>query len=83
MSNQNYSEFSTRRANKNSKGPGVKARKGSLGAEHDAPHKDSTVTWPGAPGPTRPNFNKTGIPQVKTVVACDGVQCGGQDYFTK
>ena len=83
MSNQNYSEFSTRRANKNKGAGGPKGRKGTLGAEHDAPHKDNTVTWPGAPGSTRPNFNKTGIHQVKTVVACDGVQCGGQDYFTK
>lgn len=83
MSNQNYSEFSERRANKNKGAGGYSYRKGHKGAEHDAPHKDKTATWAGAPGATRPNFNKTGIPQVKTVVACDGVQCGGQDYFTK
>lgn len=62
----------------------VKApRKGVPGAERGAAQKDSTATWPGAPGATRPNFNKTGAPQVKTVVVCDGVLAGGQDHFTK
>ncbi len=83
MSNQNYSEFSERRQNKNRNAGGPKSRKGSMGAEHDAPHKDNTVTWPGAPGKTGPNRNTVGFPQIKTVVACDGVQCGGQNHFTK
>lgn len=58
-------------------------QRGGMGAEHDAAHKDSTVTWPGAPGATRPNFNKTGAPVIKTTVVADGVLSGGQDHFTK
>jgi hypothetical protein len=82
MSNQNYSAFKTRKANA-PHGTPPKLKKGAPGAEHDGAQKDSTATWPGAPGPTRPNFNKTGVPQVKTVVVSDGVLAGGQDHFTK
>ncbi len=82
MSNANYNKQTSQGY---PAGPStVKApRKGVKGAEHGAAQKDSTATWPGAPGPTRPNFNKTGVPQVKTVVVCDGVLNGGQDHFTK
>lgn len=82
MSNQNYSAFSERKQNKNTS-KAYAYRKGVDGAERGGAQKDSTVTWPGAPGATRPNFNKTGAPQVKTVVVCDGVLMGGQDRFTK
>lgn len=82
MSNQNYSAFSERKQNANTS-KALPVRKGQMGAEHDSAMKDSTATWPGAPGATRPNFNKTGVPQVKTAVVCDGVLNGGQDHFTK
>ena len=85
MSNPDYN--SQTNPSGNSKKGGAQGYKfpknGVKGAEHGAAFKDSTVTWTGAPGPTRPNFNKTGAPQVKTAVVCDGVLNGGQDHFTK
>lgn len=83
MSNANYNK-QTAAGYGSGKGSAPKARKGVKGEEAGSgAYKDSTVTWPGAPGATRPNFNKTGAPQVKTVVVSDGVLNGGQDHFTK
>jgi hypothetical protein len=74
VSNQNYSEFKSRNANKNSAGPGVKARKGEYGAEHDAAHKDTKTSWPKAPGQRSPSLNRSAkFSIVKTVVNSDGV----------
>ena len=74
MSNQNYSEFKTRRQNKNSGGPGVKSRKGHMGAEHDAAQTDDPKAWP-KPGPNwGTSFNRAvKFPVVKTRVVKDGV----------
>ena len=74
MSNQNYSAFKSRAQNKNSGGPGVKTRKGSMGAEHDAAHKDTMTNWP-KPGPNwGTSLNKTAkFPVIKTRVVKDGV----------
>ncbi len=74
MSNQNYSEFKSRSANKNSKGPGVKARKGSKGAEHGPAQKDDPKAWP-KPGPTWGTSLNRGVnfPVVKTRVVKWGV----------
>ncbi len=74
MSNQNYSEFKSRRQNKNSGGPGVKAPKGSMGAEHGPAQKDTVKNWPKV-GPTwGTSFNRTvKFPVVKTRVVKDGL----------
>ena len=72
MSNQNYSEFSERRANKNS-AKKLKFRKGHAGAEHDSPHKDAKTAWPKAPGPRSRSLNRVNFHIVKTVVNSDGV----------
>jgi len=74
VSNQNYSEFKSRRQNKNSSGPGVKARKGHFGAEHDGAQKDDPINWP-KPGPNwGTSLNRTAkFPIVKTRVVKDGV----------
>ncbi len=72
MSNQNYSEFSSRRQNKNVSKK-LSTRKGSFGAEHDGAHKDTKTSWPKAPGQRSPSLNRAGFPIVKTVVNSDGV----------
>jgi hypothetical protein len=74
MANQNYSEFKSRKANKNSGGPGVTARKGSMGAEHGPAQKDDPKAWP-KPGPTwGTSFNRAvNAPVVKTRVVKHGV----------
>ena len=74
MANQNYSEFSTRRANKNKGAGGPKLRKGAFGAEHDPAHKDNPKAWP-KPGPTwGTSLNRAAnFPVVKTRVVKYGV----------
>ena len=72
MSNQNYSEFASRSQNKNTSKK-LTTRKGSFGAEHDGPHKDSKIGWPKAPGQRTQSLNRVKFPIVKTVVNSDGV----------
>ena len=71
MSNQNYSEFSERRANKNKGAGGYKYRKGVSGGEHA--RKDDPVRWPKAPGERTKSRNTVGWPIVKSSVVNDGI----------
>lgn len=73
MSNQNYSEHASRRANKNKGAGGYKYHKGSYGAEHDGPQKDTPTKWPKAPGQRSPSLNRAGFPIVKSSVVNDGI----------
>lgn len=73
MSNQNYSEFKSRRANKNKGAGGYKYRKGEYGAEHDGAQKDTLTKWPKAPGQRSPSLNRVGFPVVKSAVNLDGI----------
>ena len=74
MSNQNYSEFSTRRANKNKGAGGSKGRKGSMGAEHDAAQKDDPMNWPDVGPHWGTSLNRSAkFPVVKTAVVKKGL----------
>ena len=73
MSNQNYSEFKSRRQNKNRNAGGYAYRKGEKGAEHDGAQKDTKTAWPKAPGPRSPSLNRVGWPIVKSAVNSDGI----------
>ena len=74
MSNQNYSEFSERRQNKNRGAGGPKPRKGHMGSEHGSAQKDHVTSWP-KPGPNwGTSLNRTAkFPVVKTRVVKDGL----------
>ena len=74
MSNQNYSEFKSRKQNKNSGGPGVKARKGAMGAEHGPAQKDDPMGWPDVKPHWGTSLNRGArFPVVKTHVVKKGL----------
>ena len=74
MANQNYSEFSTRRANKNKDAGGPKGRKGAYGAEHGPAQKDNLINWPDLKPHWCTSLNKSAkFPIVKTHVIKKGL----------
>jgi len=73
MPNQNYTELKERKANKNNSGPGVKNRKGSLGAEHGSAQKDDPFRWTKPGGNRSKSMNTVGWPIVKSSVVNDGI----------
>ncbi len=74
MSNQNYSEFSERRANKNKGAGGYKYRKGAYGAEHGSALKDDPKGWPDVKPHWGTSLNRAAkFPVVKTHVVKKGL----------
>ena len=74
MSNQNYSEFSERRANKNKDAGGPKGRKGHKGAEHGPAQKDDPRAWPDVTPHWGTSLNRSAkFPVVKTHVVKKGL----------
>ena len=56
--------------------------RGGMGAEHGGAQKDTITRWPGAGGPGRGKL-PGGFPVVKTVVVCEGANCGGNSRYKK
>jgi len=81
MSNQNYSAMPERKVNA-AKGGKVAVRKGEMGAEHDAAHKDTVTAWPKT-GNEGTGQKSCGFPVIKTVVVSRGSLSGGNGNHYK